>query len=116
MSATAAASITKAEGDNVRIESSQKEADDEERCTTPIAECSLPETVPVDDNKETKQTTVPSRPPPVEIQDSAVAGDPEKTPPVPPRSKKRRVGELKCSEVRWFYRKRGTETKWTAFK
>uniref|UniRef100_A0A0M3IUV8 DDHD domain-containing protein n=1 Tax=Ascaris lumbricoides TaxID=6252 RepID=A0A0M3IUV8_ASCLU len=40
----------------------------------------------------------------------------DKTPPVPPRSKKRRVAELKCSEVRWFYRRKGVETKWTPFR
>uniref|UniRef100_A0A915AY74 DDHD domain-containing protein n=1 Tax=Parascaris univalens TaxID=6257 RepID=A0A915AY74_PARUN len=40
----------------------------------------------------------------------------DKTPPVPPRSKKRRVVELKCSEVRWFYRRKGVETKWTPFR
>uniref|UniRef100_A0A0N5A9H1 DDHD domain-containing protein n=1 Tax=Syphacia muris TaxID=451379 RepID=A0A0N5A9H1_9BILA len=36
-------------------------------------------------------------------------------PRVPPRSKKRRVSDLRCAEVRWFYRKVG-ETKWTPFK
>ncbi|VDK23855.1 unnamed protein product [Anisakis simplex] len=36
-------------------------------------------------------------------------------PVVPPRTKKRRVTELKCSEVRWFYRRKVVETKWTPF-
>ncbi|VDN07388.1 unnamed protein product [Thelazia callipaeda] len=47
---------------------------------------------------------------------SLTDSNPSKTPPVPPRHKKRRVEELKCFEVRWFHRKRGTESKWTAFK
>lgn len=40
----------------------------------------------------------------------------EKIPPVPPRSKKRRVTELRCSEVRWFYRKKGADRKWIPLK
>lgn len=43
------------------------------------------------------------------------ADDHAETPSIPPRSKKRRVNELRCPEVRWFYRKIG-ETKWTPFK
>ncbi|VDK78447.1 unnamed protein product [Onchocerca ochengi] len=50
-----------------------------------------------------------------QVEDLPVTSNPLKTPLVPPRHKKRRVAELKCSEVRWFHRKR-TETKWTPFK
>lgn len=39
----------------------------------------------------------------------------DETPAVPPRHKKRRVTELRCPEVRWFYRKKG-ETKWNSFR
>ncbi|MFH4979635.1 hypothetical protein AB6A40_006344 [Gnathostoma spinigerum] len=40
----------------------------------------------------------------------------DKVPTVPPRNKKYRVTELKCTEVRWFYKKKNVDTKWTAFK
>uniref|UniRef100_A0A1I7VL60 DDHD domain-containing protein n=1 Tax=Loa loa TaxID=7209 RepID=A0A1I7VL60_LOALO len=51
-----------------------------------------------------------------QIGNFPVINNPLGTPLVPPRHKKRRVEELKCSEVRWFHRKSGAETKWTAFK
>ncbi|CAG9535362.1 unnamed protein product [Cercopithifilaria johnstoni] len=51
-----------------------------------------------------------------QVEDFPVANDSQKAPLVPPRHRKRRVTELKCSEVRWFHRKSGTETKWTPFK
>ncbi|KAM3718320.1 Intracellular phospholipase [Dirofilaria immitis] len=51
-----------------------------------------------------------------QVEDLPTNSNPVKIPLVPPRHKKRRVTELKCSEVRWFHRKSGTETKWTPFK
>ncbi|EJW85977.1 hypothetical protein WUBG_03111 [Wuchereria bancrofti] len=53
---------------------------------------------------------------PTQVEGFPVTNSPLKAPLVPPRHRKRRVTELKCSEVRWFHRKSGTETKWTAFK
>ncbi|VDO33198.1 unnamed protein product [Brugia timori] len=51
-----------------------------------------------------------------QVEEFPVTNSPLRVPLVPPRHRKRRVTELKCSEVRWFHRKSGTETKWTAFK
>uniref|UniRef100_A0A0R3RT61 DDHD domain-containing protein n=1 Tax=Elaeophora elaphi TaxID=1147741 RepID=A0A0R3RT61_9BILA len=61
-------------------------------------------------------TTLSSKPLLTQIEDFPVVNNSQRIPLVPPRHRKRRVAELKCSEVRWFHRKSGTETKWTAFK
>uniref|UniRef100_A0A1I7YIL8 DDHD domain-containing protein n=1 Tax=Steinernema glaseri TaxID=37863 RepID=A0A1I7YIL8_9BILA len=57
-------------------------------------------------------------PPSVTVSVKDPAPTPTAAPVVPPRSrkKKRRVTELSCEEVRWFYRRSGAEPKWTAFK
>lgn len=87
-------------------------------CATPVAEVFSSKSTNLSDNgsKDYKQITSSSKPSSTQVEDLPVLGDLEKAPPVPPRSKKRRVVELKCCEVRWFHRKRGSETKWTAFK
>lgn len=37
--------------------------------------------------------------------------------PIPPiRNKRRRVNELRCGEVRWFYRRKDLDSKWIPFK
>lgn len=53
-----------------------------------------------------------------DTEDAVAAIHPERLPtPVPPsRNRRRRVTELKCSEVRWFYRRKEAETKWVPFK
>lgn len=61
-------------------------------------------------------TDLSSKALPTQVEDIPVPNTSQKAPLVPPRHRKRRVTELKCSEVRWFHRKSGTETKWTPFK
>ncbi|KAK0393926.1 hypothetical protein QR680_000473 [Steinernema hermaphroditum] len=55
---------------------------------------------------------------PLPSKEPTATTPPPAAPVVPPRSKKkkRRVTELTCDEVRWFYRRTGAEPKWTAFK
>lgn len=79
--------------------------------TTPTAEHS-----PATPIGGSNHTALSSKTLSTQVEDLPVINNPVRVPLVPPRHKKRRVAELKCSEVRWFHRKTGTETKWTPFK